>query len=116
MEAKIRLDQFGSPYLVISYSERVGDEASAAEDAERLFFQKINSNGGTVHIVSGKERNSRVLLVPGYGKVPAQYAASLSASPAEATLKVTKVPTTADPSSISANDTVTDNTPPPSEL
>ncbi|CAM6004841.1 unnamed protein product [Sphagnum balticum] len=51
MNAVIRLDDKGSPYLIVNYEDREGNEQSASDDAERLFFTHLNQNGGLLHLV-----------------------------------------------------------------
>jgi hypothetical protein len=55
MEAKIRLDGSGTPYLSITYVKPVQDDSvtSAQDDAERLFFDRINDKGVSAYVTGG---------------------------------------------------------------
>jgi hypothetical protein len=65
MNAVIRLDDKGSPYLIVNYDDREGDEQTASDDAERLFFTRLNQNGGILHLVPGKGKQVRMLVTTG---------------------------------------------------
>ncbi len=65
MRASIRLDGEGSPYLIVYYDDMEGDGDDAKDDAERLFFTKLNQNGGLLHLVPGKGKQMRMLVTTG---------------------------------------------------
>lgn len=65
MNAVIRLDDKGSPYLIVNYEDREGNEETASDDAERLFFTRLNQNGGLLHLVPGKGKQVRMLVTTG---------------------------------------------------
>jgi len=65
MNAVIRLDGKGSPYLIVNYDDREGSEETASDDAERLFFTRLNQNGGLLHLVPGKGKQLRMLVTTG---------------------------------------------------
>jgi hypothetical protein len=65
MNAVIRLDDKGSPYLIVNYDDREGNEETASDDAERLFFTRLNQNGGLLHLVPGKGKQVRMLVTTG---------------------------------------------------
>lgn len=65
MNAVIRLDDKGSPYLIVNYEDREGAEQTASDDAERLFFTRLNQNGGLLHLVPGKGKQVRMLVTTG---------------------------------------------------
>ena len=65
MNAVIRLDDKGSPYLIVNYDDREGSEETASDDAERLFFTRLNQNGGLLHLVPGKGKQVRMLVTTG---------------------------------------------------
>lgn len=71
MNAVIRLDDNGSPYLVVSYKEtgEDGENLTAQQDAEKLFFSKLRQNSGSFHVIPGRENLMKFLVVPG-GKRP----------------------------------------------
>lgn len=69
MEASIRLDKDGTPYLVILQESQEGNEVNANEDAESLFFRKlINSGGGSLHLVASRDKRAKVIVLAGTGK------------------------------------------------
>lgn len=84
MESKVRLDGEGNPYLVITYQDREGEDSNAQEDAERLFFRKFNQNGGTLHLVPGKDKTMRFIVVLGGTKRKTSVAESFAIGPVEA--------------------------------
>lgn len=65
MNAVIRLDDKGNPYLIVNYEDKEGDEQTASDDAERLFFTRLNQNGGLLHLVPGKGKQVRMLVTTG---------------------------------------------------
>ena len=65
MRSSIRLDSEGNPYLIVYYEDKEGDGRNALDDAERLFFTKLNQNGGLLHLVPGKGKQMRMLVTTG---------------------------------------------------
>lgn len=68
MQAVIRLDDDGNPYLVVTYLDTEGQDSNAQEDAERLFFRKLNQNGGSLHLVPGRDKLMKMIVVTGQNK------------------------------------------------
>ena len=62
MEVQIRLDQTGSPYLIISCDNTDKESFNAQEDAEKLFFTQVAKNGGKFHCVE-KGKSLKILVV-----------------------------------------------------
>lgn len=83
MNAQVRLDHEGNAYLVVTYKEKEGNEDNASEDAERLFFKKFNQNGGTLHLVPGKDKTLKMLVVTGGAKRQASVTESWVLGPVE---------------------------------
>lgn len=65
MKSTIRLDGEGNPYLIVYYENKEGVEENALDDAERLFFTKLNQNGGLLHLVPGKDKQLRMIVTTG---------------------------------------------------
>ena len=83
MNAQVRLDHEGNAYLVLTYQEKEGSETDANEDAERLFFKKFNQNGGSLHLVPGKNKTLKMLILTGGTKRQASVTESSILGPVE---------------------------------
>jgi hypothetical protein len=68
MKAVIRLDGDGNPYLICYYEDKEGGGDDANDDAERLFFNKLNQNGGLLHLVPGRDKSLKMIVTTGLVK------------------------------------------------
>lgn len=68
MKSVIRLDGEGNPYLICYYEDKEGGGSDANDDAERLFFNKLNQNGGLLHLVPGRDKSLKMIVTTGLVK------------------------------------------------
>lgn len=72
METKLRLDRDGNPYLVVSYNHSSPNQDDTVESAaERIFIERINLSGGTMHVMGGtgsKANTTNLVIVANSAK------------------------------------------------
>lgn len=68
MNAQIRIDDMGNAYLSITHISDGGEDSNAEADAERLFFKKLDQNGGRLHLIPGRDKKLKLLILTGHVK------------------------------------------------
>lgn len=63
MNVKLRLDQNGQPYLVITHTDVDQNESDVEQDALRNFFTQLSQNGASLHVMGNSKKGETKLLV-----------------------------------------------------